>query len=121
MCRNGRRPSGRARVSEKPRNEIIATNVLLLTTLLATCVSNMRRFSQPVVIKDADGHGGSRNVTSVQAAIEHLACWREHGPKWRRAVVICADAMEYKVSPEEARVAFEAAAKEAGALYTERD
>ncbi|MER8822867.1 DUF982 domain-containing protein [Mesorhizobium sp. M0184] len=34
------------------------------------------------------------------------------GPKWRKAVQLCADALQDRVTPEEVRQAFEAAAKE---------
>ncbi|WP_352700227.1 DUF982 domain-containing protein [Mesorhizobium sp. M0590] len=38
--------------------------------------------------------------------------WTKMGPKWRKAVQLCADALQDRVTPEEVRQAFEAAAKE---------
>ncbi|WP_288141993.1 DUF982 domain-containing protein [Mesorhizobium sp.] len=41
--------------------------------------------------------------------------WRgtQKGPRWTKAVQSCVDAFEGRVSPQEVREAFEAAAKEA--------
>ncbi|MER8521187.1 DUF982 domain-containing protein [Mesorhizobium sp. M0644] len=38
------------------------------------------------------------------------------GPKWRKAVQLCIDAVEDRATPEEVRKAFEAAAREEGVL-----
>ena len=52
----------------------------------------------------------------MQTASEQLLTWTEGGPKWRKAVKVCMAALEGKKTPDEARKAFEAAAKEAGML-----
>ncbi|WP_287285100.1 DUF982 domain-containing protein [Mesorhizobium sp.] len=39
--------------------------------------------------------------------------WDTKGPRWTKAVQSCVDAFEGRVSPQEVREAFEAAAKEA--------
>jgi hypothetical protein len=44
---------------------------------------------------------------------QELMAWDTKGPKWTKAVQSCVDAFEGRVSPQEAREAFEAAAKEA--------
>ncbi|MER8672198.1 DUF982 domain-containing protein [Mesorhizobium sp. M1156] len=53
---------------------------------------------------------------SVEGAAEELMNWTKMGPKWRKAVQAFIDAFEERVTPEEARNAFEAAAKEEGVL-----
>jgi hypothetical protein len=55
-------------------------------------------------------------VSNVQTASEQLLTWRERGPMWRKAVKVCLDALAGKRTPDEARKAFEVAAKEAGML-----
>ncbi|MFD2056811.1 DUF982 domain-containing protein [Mesorhizobium calcicola] len=48
----------------------------------------------------------------VEGAAEQLLKWTKRGPKWNLAVETCMAAMEGNVPTQEARRAFEAAAKE---------
>ncbi|MER9133525.1 DUF982 domain-containing protein [Mesorhizobium sp. M0768] len=73
-------------------------------------------FLPPVYVKTE--HDGFRyGVHSVQAAAEELVLWTKRGPKWQEAERVCADAMRRKVSPKQARDAFEEAAKEEGMIF----
>ncbi|MER8955590.1 DUF982 domain-containing protein [Mesorhizobium sp. M0833] len=42
--------------------------------------------------------------------------WPKRGPKWKLALQSCIDGFEGRVSPQEVRMAFEAAAREEGML-----
>lgn len=72
-------------------------------------------FSCPVYVK-TEQPGLTSGVSLVEGAAEELLKWASRGPKWRRAVQACMDAIEGGVSPGEVRKAFEAAAREAGKL-----
>jgi uncharacterized protein DUF982 len=72
-------------------------------------------FSPPVRVKTST-IGRFYEVNNVRTAAEQLLLWERRGPKWRKAVQTCMDAMEGKKSPEAARKAFEAAARESGML-----
>lgn len=72
-------------------------------------------FNPPVYVT-TDRPGLSYGVSHVEGAAEELMKWTKKGPKWRAAVQACIDAFEGRVSPEEARKAFLAAAKEEGVL-----
>ncbi|MER8400350.1 DUF982 domain-containing protein [Mesorhizobium sp. M0751] len=63
-----------------------------------------------------DRPGVSYGSNNVEGAAEELMKWTKMGPKWRKAVQLCADALQDRVTPEEVRQAFEAAAKEEGVL-----
>ena len=73
-------------------------------------------FSPAVPVRSATKLGMTHNVSNVQAASEQLLTWTKRGPRWRNAVQVCHDALAGKTTPDEARKAFEAAAKEAGML-----
>ena len=51
--------------------------------------------------------------SAVERAAEELLAWDTKGPRWTKAVQSCVDVFEGRVSPQEGREAFEAAAKEA--------
>ncbi|MER9669957.1 DUF982 domain-containing protein [Mesorhizobium sp. M0203] len=72
-------------------------------------------FSPPVYVR-TDRPGVSYGSNNVEGAAEELMKWTKMGPKWRKAVQLCADALQDRVTPEEVRQAFEAAAKEEGVL-----
>ncbi|WP_189524465.1 MULTISPECIES: DUF982 domain-containing protein [unclassified Mesorhizobium] len=59
----------------------------------------------------ATGH--ALGVKSVETAIEQMRTWPKVGPKLKAAYPICYGVMEGKHTVDEARLAFEAAAKEA--------
>ncbi|MER9832535.1 DUF982 domain-containing protein [Mesorhizobium sp. M0134] len=70
-------------------------------------------FSTPVYVK-TDRPGVTYGCNNVEDAAEELLKWTKMGPKWRKAVQLCIDAIEDRATPAEARKAFEAAAKEEG-------
>ncbi|MER8595860.1 DUF982 domain-containing protein [Mesorhizobium sp. M1182] len=73
-------------------------------------------FSPPVYVKTE--HKGFRYaVHHVQAAAEELVLWTKRGSRWQEAVRVCVDALSGKVSPMQARHAFEQAAEEEGMLF----
>lgn len=72
-------------------------------------------FSPPIRIK-TNQVGLTREVRSVRAALEQLNEMTKRGKKWHHATEICAGAMAGGYSPDEARKAFEAAARDAGVL-----
>lgn len=74
----------------------------------------MRWFTPPIAVRDAKKASLVRNITSVEAAAEQLLTWPRKGEQRDKAALILADALADKVTPEKARTAFEAAAKEAG-------
>ncbi|TIL70761.1 MAG: DUF982 domain-containing protein [Mesorhizobium sp.] len=49
----------------------------------------------------------------VEGSAQELVAWDTKGPRWTKAVQSCIDAFERRVSPQEVREAFEAAAKKA--------
>ena len=55
-------------------------------------------------------------VSSVEVAAEELLKWPKRGPKWKAAVEVCRSALNDLTPSDDARKAFEAAAKEAGKL-----
>ncbi|MER8390231.1 DUF982 domain-containing protein [Mesorhizobium sp. M0166] len=71
--------------------------------------------SPPVHVK-TDHPGVTYGCNSLEGAAEELMKWSKRGPKWKLALQACIDAFEERVTPEEARKAFEAAAKEQGVL-----
>ena len=70
-------------------------------------------FSPPVPVR---ANYGRHNVSSVQAASEELMKWSKRGPQWQQAVQSCIDAFEGRVTPNKAREAFLAAARDARML-----
>ncbi|MER8911999.1 DUF982 domain-containing protein [Mesorhizobium sp. M0854] len=63
-------------------------------------------------------HDGFRyGVHHVEAAAEELVLWTKRGPKWQEAERACVEAMSGKVSPQQARDAFEEAPNEEGMLF----
>ncbi|UVK46643.1 DUF982 domain-containing protein [Mesorhizobium sp. AR07] len=68
-------------------------------------------FNPPVYVK-TDRPGLRFGVSHVEAASEQLLKWTKKGPKWAYAVSVCRAALAEEVPPQEARKAFEAAAKE---------
>ncbi|RWI96408.1 MAG: DUF982 domain-containing protein [Mesorhizobium sp.] len=69
-------------------------------------------FWPPVCVKElATGH--TVGVKSVETAIEQMQTWPRKGPMLKAAYPICYGVMEGKHTVDEARLAFEAAAKEA--------
>lgn len=75
-----------------------------------------RHWFKPPVKVITDIPGLSIEVSSVERASEVLLSWQDHGPAWHEAARICLGALEGKVPTEEARAAFEAAAREANKL-----
>ncbi|ESZ01166.1 DUF982 domain-containing protein [Mesorhizobium sp. L48C026A00] len=69
-------------------------------------------FHPPVYVK-TDRPGLRYGVSHVEGAAEELMAWDTKGPRWTKAVQSCVDAFEGRVSSQEVREAFEAAAKEA--------
>ncbi|MER9631850.1 DUF982 domain-containing protein [Mesorhizobium sp. M0296] len=72
-------------------------------------------FSPPVYVK-TDRPGVTYGCNNVEGAAEELMKSTKMRPKWRKAVQLCADAFQDRVTPEEVRQAFEAAAREEGVL-----
>ncbi|TPJ49592.1 DUF982 domain-containing protein [Mesorhizobium sp. B2-6-4] len=72
-------------------------------------------FSPPVPISGKQS-GIIYIVSNVEAACEHLLTWTKGGPKWNQAVRTCMNALVDRATPQEAREAFLAAAREAGVL-----
>ncbi|UCI16989.1 DUF982 domain-containing protein [Mesorhizobium sp. B2-1-8] len=71
-------------------------------------------FAPPVAVK---GSADARyEVNNVQAAAENLLEWPNRGPAWNEAVRVCLAALAGELTPDHARIAFEAAAKEQGLL-----
>ncbi|MER9618668.1 DUF982 domain-containing protein [Mesorhizobium sp. M0207] len=68
----------------------------------------------------SDRPGVTYGCNNVEGAAEELMKWTKMGPKWRKAVQLCADAFQDRVTPEEVRQAFEAAAKEEGCSVSSR-
>lgn len=65
----------------------------------------------PVTVKTARP-GKLHVVSSAAAGLDQLREWnRRQSPLWRKAFELCVAAMDGKVSPDEARAAFLAAAK----------
>ncbi|MER8638492.1 DUF982 domain-containing protein [Mesorhizobium sp. M1365] len=59
-----------------------------------------------------DRPGVTYGCNNVEGAAEELLKWTKRGPKWKKAVETCMAAMEAEVPTQDARRAFEAAAKE---------
>jgi hypothetical protein len=76
-------------------------------------------FHPPVPVED-ERLGLVYHVTSVEKAAEFLLVWDElgQGPAWRKAVEACMAAVDGSGSPDAAREAFEAAARECGKLMS---
>lgn len=70
----------------------------------------------PIPVRSIANAGHTAMVNSVEAAIEQMETWPTRGPKWRKAYKVCFDALEGMAEAKDARMAFEAAAKEAGML-----
>ncbi|MCZ8548708.1 DUF982 domain-containing protein [Mesorhizobium qingshengii] len=68
-------------------------------------------FNPPVYVK-TDRPGLRFGVSHVEGASEQLLKWTKKGPKWAYAVSVCRAALAEEVPPQQARKAFEAAAKE---------
>ncbi|MER9561008.1 DUF982 domain-containing protein [Mesorhizobium sp. M0571] len=75
-------------------------------------------FYPPVYVR-TDRLGVTHRCNNVEGAAEELLKWTKMGPKWRKAVQVCIDAVADRATPEEARKAFEAAAKEEGVLFAD--
>ncbi|MGX5845013.1 DUF982 domain-containing protein [Mesorhizobium sp. ArgA1] len=60
--------------------------------------------------------GVRHECSSVEDAADQLLQWTRHGPKWNKAVCVCLAAMAGELTPEDARIAFKAAAREEGLL-----
>lgn len=54
-------------------------------------------FSPPVYVK-TDRPGMTYGCNSVEGAAEELLKWTNMGPKWRKAVQVCVDTMEDRVT-----------------------
>jgi hypothetical protein len=80
------------------------------------------RFNRLVIIEDRRRAGSVHNTGSVQEAAEILVAshWpRPRGPRHREAATACLQALAGEINPEIARLAFMAAAAEAGILIGE--
>lgn len=71
----------------------------------------------PVWVKETS-HGRlvTREIRDVETASRLHLSWPGRGRAWRRAADVLADALRGQATPDEARAAFVAAAKEAGVL-----
>lgn len=74
-------------------------------------------FWPPVHVRDLQT-GHTVEVKSVEGAIEQMRTWPKIGAKMKAAYPICYGAMEGSSTVDEARQAFEAAAKDAKVLRT---
>ncbi|WP_352972579.1 DUF982 domain-containing protein [Mesorhizobium sp. M1334] len=72
-------------------------------------------FNPPVFVK-TDRPGVTYGVNHVEGAAEELMKWPKRGPKWKLALQSWIAGFEGRVSPQEVRMAFEAAAREEGML-----
>ncbi|MDX8529127.1 DUF982 domain-containing protein [Mesorhizobium sp. MSK_1335] len=72
-------------------------------------------FAPPVAVK-ASHRDVRYEVNNVQAAAENLLEWPKRGGTWNGAVRVCLAALAGDLTPDDARAAFEAAAKEQGLL-----
>ncbi|MGO4677823.1 DUF982 domain-containing protein [Bosea sp. 2YAB26] len=77
----------------------------------------MHWFSPPVVVQ-ADRPGVGYSITDVEQAAELLLAWKAigAGPKWQDAVRACTAVLNGAGTVDEAREAFEEAARECGRL-----
>lgn len=77
-----------------------------------------RIWFQPPVKVATSSPGLTVQVRSVERAANALLDWPEadRGPKWQLAAAVCMSALKGEASPEEARAAFEEAARESGKL-----
>ncbi|HEV7318233.1 MAG TPA: DUF982 domain-containing protein [Ensifer sp.] len=75
-----------------------------------------RLWFSPAVSVEGDGPDPTIVVSTVEGAAEQLLTWAAQGPKWHSAVQVCADAMCGGATSNQARIAFIAAAEEAGRL-----
>ncbi|CCV05784.1 conserved hypothetical protein [Mesorhizobium metallidurans STM 2683] len=73
----------------------------------------MHWFNPPVSVK-TDRPGRTYGVNHVEGAAEEFMKWPNRGPKWK--IQACVDAFEDRVTPQDVRAAFEAAAEEEGML-----
>ncbi|MER9061320.1 DUF982 domain-containing protein [Mesorhizobium sp. M0698] len=64
-----------------------------------------------------DRPGVTYGCNNVEGAAEELLKWTKMGPKWRKAVQLCIEAGEDRATPEEARKAFGAGAKEEEGMF----
>lgn len=81
----------------------------------------MKHFqTTPVPVRSMCNPGLTVQVSSCEAAIEQMDTWPKHTAKWRLAYQRCYEAIEDRVTVDEAKKAFEAAAREAGVLRTGR-
>lgn len=78
-------------------------------------MSDPKWFSPSVRVR-TERIGLAYEASNVRGAAEQLLKWEKRGPKWRKAVETCMAALEDKATPQEARKAFEVAAKESGML-----
>ncbi|MGO4670204.1 DUF982 domain-containing protein [Bosea sp. 2RAB26] len=77
----------------------------------------MHSFTPPVVVR-ADRPEVTYSVTHVERAAEFLLAWKAigAGPKWQDAVRACTAVLNGAGTVDEAREAFEEAARECGRL-----
>lgn len=75
----------------------------------------MMWFWPPVQVKEL-ASGYTREVKAVEDCVAQLETWPARGAKWRKAYKTCFDALEGMATADDARKAFEAAAKDAGYL-----
>lgn len=73
----------------------------------------------PVRIRDRSGpRQMAREVRNVKAASDVMLAWPGRGSAWRTAADVISEALYGRETPEAARVAFLAAAQEAGVLMS---
>ncbi len=77
----------------------------------------LHSFNPPVVVQ-ADRPGVGSSITDVERAAEFLLAWKAlgAGPKWQDAVRACKGAISGAGTVEDARAAFEEAARECDRL-----
>lgn len=80
----------------------------------------MKQFKPPVFVREQSGaRTVTREVRDVATASRCHLSWPGRGKAWRGAAEVLSEALSGRATPQLARVAFVAAAKEAG-VYVER-
>lgn len=75
-----------------------------------------RLWFSPAVSIEGDEPSLTITISSVERAAEQLLTWQQRGPRWRAAIQTCAEALSGGATANQARLAFIAAAEEAGRL-----
>jgi hypothetical protein len=73
------------------------------------------QFRPPINVRTAK-IGATVSVDNVHHAADELLKWQRRGPRWKRAIEACMNALKSQIDGAVARRAFEAAAEESGML-----